>query len=557
MAKTLQEEISEIADHPRWCRERLTIRDKRGIEVPLALTPGQLKFWGAVQKQLVAGKPVRVIVLKARQVHMSVGVASYVAKRVMFTPGQNGFVMAHLTMASSSLFRYYDQFQARAQETCRGHLQPLPLRARGTGDDAFLEFEQSSRIKFGSAQSRTTARAWSFRHVHLSEVAYYPDPGNTIGGLMQAVPDDAGTTVVIESTANGRGDWFWEQWQAAVNGDSAYEPVFVAWWEMPEYRLTAPKDFVPTREEMDMRVAYGLDNEQLAWRRWAISNKCMGSTDMFRQEFPSNPEEAFLTSGRPRFAPTLLSGHPIERTPIRGDIMRSAGGPGTVVSFAASDTGNLRLFRRPERSGQYAMGVDTTQGLDRGEQVGRVEPDYSFVCVLNLATGEQVASWYGRFQPPALAEVVWNLGEFYGWPYLVPEANGNGLGLIAELLRLGYPMEHIHRRRREVDDRRPPELVELGWLTTQATRPQLISQLEGLLQERSLVIRCSRTMDELHSFVIKSNGRAEAQPGSHDDGVFALALAVQGIIHAPRRSLRHGSNQPLSEPVRYYSGYRQ
>jgi hypothetical protein len=54
-------------------------------------------------------------------------------------------------------------------------------------------------------------------------------------------------------------------------------------------------------DEEQLAETYGLNDDQLAWRRWTIDNKCRGSLDKFRQEYPSNDVEAFLMSGRPAF----------------------------------------------------------------------------------------------------------------------------------------------------------------------------------------------------------------------------------------------------------------
>ena len=113
---------------------------------------------------------------------------------------------------------------------------------------------------------------------------------------MQAVPDSPGTMVILESTANGC-DYFKELWDRAVNGDNDFVPVFFPWHEMKEYRRKYD-GFQLTKAETVLKKAYNLDNEQLAWRRWCIRNNCGGDEQLFRQEYPSAPEEAFILTGR-------------------------------------------------------------------------------------------------------------------------------------------------------------------------------------------------------------------------------------------------------------------
>ena len=42
--------------------------------------------------------------------------------------------------------------------------------------------------------------------------------------------------------------------------------------------------------EIAIKSLYHLDNEQMQWRRWCIENNCNGEIDIFKQEYPSNPE---------------------------------------------------------------------------------------------------------------------------------------------------------------------------------------------------------------------------------------------------------------------------
>src|SRR5690606_37607220 len=153
-----------------------------------------------------------------------------------------------------------------------------------------------------------------------SEVAFFPDAKTTMLGLLQAVPDQPNTLVVLESTANGVGDWFHEMWQKAEKGENEFTPIFLPWFIQPEYtrpfRTEAEREqFIQEVEathvdangetvytyEKQLMEKHDLTYEQLNWRRWTIANKCQGDEILFMQEYPSTPEEAFISSGRPVF----------------------------------------------------------------------------------------------------------------------------------------------------------------------------------------------------------------------------------------------------------------
>ena len=151
--------------------------------------------------------------------------------------------------------------------------------------------------------------------LHFSEVARAP--WQSEGGqeamttALQTVPNEPGTAVIKESTAQGAGNSFHMDWLQAENGESDYLAFFAPWWEEPTYVAKVPADFERTSEETQIaEVAEHsrhcpcvLSDEQFQWRRVTIANECRGQLDMFKQEYPSTPREAFLTSGRPFFDP--------------------------------------------------------------------------------------------------------------------------------------------------------------------------------------------------------------------------------------------------------------
>ena len=98
---------------------------------------------------------------------------------------------------------------------------------------------------------------------------------------------------------------------------------------------------------------------------------------------------------------------------------------------------SLEIWVRPHAQHGYVMGVDTAEGLGHG--------DYSCAHVLDLNTGELVASWHGHIPPDALADEVLSLGLWYRDALCCVEANNHGLTTITVLRQLGYP--NLFRRR--------------------------------------------------------------------------------------------------------------
>jgi hypothetical protein len=248
----------------------------------------------------------------------------------------------------------------------------------------------------------------------------------------------------------------------------------------------------------------------------------------------NTPEEAFITSGRPRFDLSVLARQPIIREPLVGELTRQRIGVREIPVFGprADGLGAMRLFKRPAEGHGYVLGADPSQGIDVGEETGTSDPDFSVACVLDADTGEQVAVVRERFTPTVFGEYVCALAEWYNWAFVVPEAVDPSL--VQEILRFQYPIGKVYVRHRLADERALPSLQHVGFKTTTIARQQLISGLERALFDNSVFLHDAVTQQELHTFVYKANGRVEHQTGCHDDCVIALALAVVGLEATPR-----------------------
>lgn len=128
---------------------------------------------------------------------------------------------------------------------------------------------------------------------HNSEVAFWPNAEDHFAGVMQAIPNAAGTEVILESTANGPGNLFYEMWQDAEAGKGEYIAIFVPWFWQDEYRLPVPEGFVLDPQECEYAELYDLDLQQMAWRRAKIRDEFRGDVALFDQEYPATSALAF------------------------------------------------------------------------------------------------------------------------------------------------------------------------------------------------------------------------------------------------------------------------
>lgn len=539
-----QARLEAFADHPTFCRQALRIRGLDGVMVPMEPSPGQLRLNAAIQKQRQAGKPVRLVVLKTRRSWFTAGSCAQFFHAIPFLPGTKGLVIAdRYRPAALEAFGYLKDFHHHYWGSVA-----LPKLVKDS--EQKIEWENGSFIEVLSAEKGDVGRGGGRHYLLCDELAFWRNPALTLTATLNMVPKLSSTMVIAQSTANGVGGEFYDLWQAASDtaNASGWAPLFFGWMDHPIYRLAVPDparfQASMTTEERDLQQQLGLDLEQVHWRRVTIATECRGKADLFRQEYPSTAEEAFLMSGRPRFDMVSIRRQPLLREPLAGELERVRVGTRELVQLRVREDGHgaLRVWKRPVPGRKYVIGGDTAQGIDRGERSGRSDPDYSAACVLDQETGEQVAQLRERMTPAAFAGYLCDLGHWYNLAYLVPEANSYGVAVIEELLRLQYPLERIYQRRRDPTDRRPRRLEDIGFLTTEVSKPQLISKLDRALMEGSIVVRDPVTAQELRTYVIDARGRTNAQEGSHDDCVIALALAVEGLAFAPVEALPRGQS---------------
>lgn len=543
----------DFHDHRQFAESTLRVREKSGILIPYRFAPSQTKFNASIDRQVAAGKPVRQVWLKSRQVYGSTTVAARFFQDLAFRTGRHARVIAHETEAAGDIFDYYKTF-CDSYEPFRGLIAASKLVS---DTQRWLKWANDSWARIMTAGNIRSGRSATVQHWHCSEMAFWPNATQIFRGIQGSVPSSPDTAVIVESTANGLGNEFHQLCLLAMSGDSEWGFVFFGWHEHPEYVRRFESDAQQlalecslTQEERALAERYSLSLEQLHWRRNKIATDFKGDVDGFRQEFPADPEEAFISSGRPRFSLADLRAMPVVAAPEAGELVERQIGPQRFLAFEPRERGALTVYRRPDRGRAYAIGADTSEGIDAVSGRGSSDPDYSVACVLDVSTGEQVAKFRARVHPTEFGRTLAALGAYYNWAFLVVEVNNTGLATLAELQRNDYPGELLYRRPNIAPGRveKTATTHAWGWSTNVATRQQLVGLLDAAILERSITVRDAHTLSELMTFVISPTGKPEAQNGCHDDEVFALGLAIVGIQNYPAHLLRRA--QPLA-PAKY------
>ena len=112
-----------------------------------------------------------------------------------------------------------------------------------------------SKIVIETAMNKEAGRSSTIHNLHVSELAFWPHPEETMTSVMQTVPNEPGTCVIIESTANGVGGLFYEEWQKAERGES---PFAVSYTHLDVYKRQVPEPFTPLK-------AFDMDSDSWRW----------------------------------------------------------------------------------------------------------------------------------------------------------------------------------------------------------------------------------------------------------------------------------------------------
>lgn len=471
-----------------------------------------------------------------------------------------------------------------------------------------------------TARDYDAGRSGTFQALLATEVARWSEEGaanarEVLAGILKCVPALPDTIVILETTAKGASGDFYERWGRAKTmeefmanptpGD--YVRVFAPWFEFEDSTFTLTpeqKDEIRTtldaeewyQGEQELIDTYGnneagfprLGNsvekhdvwEQLAWRRWAIENECERDVEVFNQDYPDTPENAFLRSGRRRFnnaGLAWLSKRKGTRKVRHGVLDDLDDGARAVWRDTSVAEATIHQWEAPLEGRRYLITADPMTGAS---QTVSADPDCHAVFVMRAGWWEHGRGWHppavvARIAPPCrwdidiLESQVWRLARYYGGTpqgcLIVPEINMDR-GLV-ELLKLRgariYERKQFNRR----EDR---FTGALGWQTNSATRESMIEGLARAIREygrdgEGLDLWCSHAIGELENFIVKPSGRSEAESGWHDDDVLALAIGLATIEGAtpyvvprisrplPRDLARYEANKARL-PARY-AGY--
>lgn len=497
----------------QYIEKYIKIRDKSGKIINLQFNEPQQRLYDIIKEQKLKNKPVRIVILKARQLGFSTIAESILFKETTTKFNVNTGIITHQDEATKNLFNMSKlMYECLPQEM-------KPAKKASNAQELIFDNDKGtglkSKIRCMTAGSQGVGRSYTYDNLHVSELAFWPgNKKTTMTGLLQAVPNLPSTIIIIESTANGF-EYFKEIWDGAVAGENDFIPLFVGWNELKDYQMPYT-GFELTSEEIQLQRDYNLSLEQLTWRRWCIRNNCSNDIEQFKQEYPITPEEAFISTGACYFNKEIIMGriNKIKNIkPLRKGYFSYSinGNKISDIEFIDDDKGYIDIYEEPKEGHPYVLGGDTAGDGS----------DYFTGLVIDNSNSKQIAKLrHNKIDEDEYSRQIYCLGTYYN-NALVGLENNYSTYPTKKLKEYDYPKMYI----REVEDNIPEVIQDkYGFLTTKATRAIILAMLKEIFRDNINYINDLDVLYEGLVFIKNEKGRPEAEQGKHDDLIMGLAI---------------------------------
>lgn len=588
-------------DFAFWAAMLVYIKRKGGgIDVLFCLNRPQRRFVEKLEELRKANKPIRLVLLKARQWGGSTASQLYMAwLQLVHKVGLNSLIISNQVAGSDEI---KDMFDRMIKEYPVEMLHELgdsynvnepKMVGVGKSGSIYRVPQRNCKIKIGTAERPDSCRGGDYNLVHLSEVGLWKatdgkKPEDIVRSACSGVLYTPYTMIVYESTANGTGNFFQREYDAAKAGKSQFEAMFVSWFDIEKY--AAPVDDVSayaaslydnrnnenvpsSREESGKYLWWlwqkGATLEAIHW--YVLERAKYNDHGAMASEYPSDDIEAFVHSGTMVFDKYKVDAFKDYCKPPRfiGDVYADADEGKDALKnlrFSEDRQGLLWVWEMPEIDENEVVTERYLTVVDVGGRSSKA--DWSVIVVFDrlfMAEGGQpvvVAQWYGHCDIDLLAWKAAQVAAFYDNSLLVIESNtlethdkerdvdGDQSQFILNQVNGVYP--NLYARKQSEEDILQGVPKKYGFHTNVSTKPMVISTLVKAIRERAYVERDARCLDEFLTYEKKPNGAYGAIVGKHDDLLMTRAIGLHVCFYEmgiPKVMKRQGRFLPKKRKV--------
>lgn len=565
-------------DFAFWAALYVYIKNKGGgDDVLFRLTRPQRKFVERLEKLRKANKPIRIVLLKARQWGGSTTSQLYMAwLQLIHKVGLNSLIIAHQGAGSDEIKDMFDRMIKAYPITMLYKLGETynenESKLVGVGHSGSIHRvpQRNCKIKIGTAERPDSCRGGDYNLVHLSEVGLWKTtdgkkPEDIVRSACSGILLKPYTMIVYESTANGTGNFFQREYDAAKRGTSQFEAMFVSWFDIEQYSLAfdnndAKADFAiwlwKNRNNSSASSARAESGKYLWWLweqgatleaiNWYVQERAKYNEHApMASEYPSDDVEAFVHSGERVFDKYKVDEFRASCKPPKyiGDVYADGDSGKDALKnlrFAEDTQGLLWIWDLPEIDDKEIVTNRYLTIVDIGGRSKKA--DWSVILVIDrlfMLDGDRpevVAQWYGHIDMDILAWKAAQIAAFYDNSLLVIESNtlethdkerqvdGDLSHFILNQIKDVYP--NLYARKQTEDEIREGLPRKYGFHTNVATKPMIISTLIKVIREHLYTERDERCLDEYVVYEKKQNGAFGAIIGKHDDLLMTRAIGL-------------------------------
>lgn len=566
-------------DFPFWAATFVYIKAKGGGEdVLFRLTRPQRRFVEKLEKKRKELKPIRIVLLKARQWGGSTTSQLYMAwLQLIHKVGLNSLIIAHQGTGSDEIKDMFDRMIKNYPIEMLYKLGTIynenehKLVGVGKSGNIHRVPQRNCKIKIGTAERPDSCRGGDYNLVHLSEVGIWKTtdgkkPEDIVRSACSGVLYKPYTMIVYESTANGTGNFFQKEYDDAKDGLSQFEALFISWFDIEQYSI--PFDSENEKRAFAQQLYDNRNNDNVAstreengkylWYLWQLGatleainwyiHERAKYTDhgLMAAEFPSDDVEAFVHSGARVFDMYNVNKLKPSCRPPRyiGDIYADTDSGIQALNnirFKEDKQGVVNIWELPEPDSDKE--IITNRYLTVVDIGGRSsKADFSVILVIDrlfMIDGDKpevVAQWYGHIDMDILAWKAAQIAAFYNNSLLVIESNtlethdkerqvdGEQSNYILNQIKDFYP--NLYARKQSEEDIREGIPKKYGFHTNIATKPMVISTLVKVIRDNLYTERDVRCLDEYLTYEKRQNGSFGAITGKHDDLLMTRAIGL-------------------------------